>query len=188
MKLFIRALAASALIVFSMPTMAATTGMVFAGGCVEDPRCAGGANATPTTVADVLSVLESDVTQITSGFSYTGVGAQSGTWSVTDSSITHLAFKSNGYFILGEVTAASGDWDNDTMAAGGWDITLVDCPVAICGTERAYDDPDFRTNGGQIANLSNVRAFSVVPVPAAVWLFGSALGMLGWIRRRSVTS
>ena len=27
--------------------------------------------------------------------------------------------------------------------------------------------------------------FSVVPVPAAVWLFGSALGMLGWIRRRS---
>ena len=27
--------------------------------------------------------------------------------------------------------------------------------------------------------------FSVVPVPAAVWLFGSALGMLGWIRRRA---
>jgi hypothetical protein len=25
----------------------------------------------------------------------------------------------------------------------------------------------------------------VVPVPAAVWLFGSALGMLGWIRRRA---
>lgn len=26
--------------------------------------------------------------------------------------------------------------------------------------------------------------FSVVPVPAAVWLFGSALAILGWIRRR----
>jgi len=25
----------------------------------------------------------------------------------------------------------------------------------------------------------------VVPVPAAVWLFGSALGMLGWVRRRA---
>jgi len=24
-----------------------------------------------------------------------------------------------------------------------------------------------------------------VPVPAAVWLFGSALGLLGWVRRRS---
>ena len=26
---------------------------------------------------------------------------------------------------------------------------------------------------------------TVVPVPAAVWLFGSALGLLGWIRRRA---
>jgi len=28
--------------------------------------------------------------------------------------------------------------------------------------------------------------FQVVPVPAAVWLFGSALGILGWVRRRKV--
>ena len=27
---------------------------------------------------------------------------------------------------------------------------------------------------------------AVVPVPAAVWLFGSALGLLGWVRRRRV--
>ena len=26
---------------------------------------------------------------------------------------------------------------------------------------------------------------SVIPVPAAVWLFGSALGLLGWMRRRA---
>jgi len=25
---------------------------------------------------------------------------------------------------------------------------------------------------------------SIVPIPAAVWLFGSALGLLGWLRRR----
>ncbi len=29
-----------------------------------------------------------------------------------------------------------------------------------------------------------ITAANVVPVPAAVWLFGSALGLLGWLRRR----
>jgi hypothetical protein len=28
------------------------------------------------------------------------------------------------------------------------------------------------------------RISSVVPIPAAVWLFGSGLGLLGWMRRR----
>lgn len=27
---------------------------------------------------------------------------------------------------------------------------------------------------------------NVIPVPAAVWLFGSALGLLGWVRRRQI--
>lgn len=36
------------------------------------------------------------------------------------------------------------------------------------------------------ANTSNLvyATFSVVPVPGAVWLFGSALGLLGWLRRK----
>ena len=43
------------------------------------------------------------------------------------------------------------------------------------------DYPDeFNTTGFSIDKLSA----TVVPVPAAVWLFGSALGMLGWMRRR----
>ncbi len=38
-------------------------------------------------------------------------------------------------------------------------------------------------NGSSTAGVELV--FSAVPVPAAVWLFGSALGLLGWLRRRS---
>ena len=39
-------------------------------------------------------------------------------------------------------------------------------------------------------NLGNLDVdasgeWAIVPVPAAVWLFGSALGLLGWIRRRA---
>jgi hypothetical protein len=35
------------------------------------------------------------------------------------------------------------------------------------------------------ANIDNVSIdTAVIPVPAAVWLFGSALGVLGWLRRR----
>jgi hypothetical protein len=29
-------------------------------------------------------------------------------------------------------------------------------------------------------------AITTVPVPAAIWLFGSALGLLGWARRRTI--
>ena len=38
-------------------------------------------------------------------------------------------------------------------------------------------------------NVENVRMdVQVVPVPAAVWLFGSALGLMGFARRRSATA
>jgi hypothetical protein len=42
---------------------------------------------------------------------------------------------------------------------------------------------------GQTSNNSMVFAtLNSVPVPAAVWLMGSALGLLGWIRRRTTSS
>jgi hypothetical protein len=33
-------------------------------------------------------------------------------------------------------------------------------------------------------DMDNIN-LNVVPVPAAVWLFGSALGLMGWVRRRA---
>jgi len=180
---------ATALLAFVQPAMSATTGMTFAGGCVEDSPsalCGMGSNATEANVAAILGVDIGDVSQVMAGYSVTGINAQSGTWSITDTSITHLAFKSSGYFILGEIQSpiTSGNWDNDPSSPGEWDITNVQCPASICGVLRAYTLDDFKNNGGNIADLSNVRAFSVVPIPASVWLFGSALAGLGWLRRK----
>jgi hypothetical protein len=163
--------------------------MTLVGGCPSgenDPECFNAGNASETNVALVLGVDESLVSQIVSGFSVTGIDALSGTWSITDSSITHLAFKADGYYILGELTGNSGDWSTDINM---WtpDITTLTCPAGICAVERAYTVADFQNAGGS-ADLSNVRAFSVVPIPAAVWLFGSGLGLLGWMRRKSIVA
>ena len=121
------------------------------------------------------------VSQVFTGLNVTGINFQSGNWSVTDTSITHIAFKSATYFILGEVNALSGTWDNTD-----WNLSLETCPDTICTTgPRAYTWDDFTNNGGNIADLSNVRAFSVVPVPAAIWLFGSGLiGLIVVARRK----
>jgi hypothetical protein len=38
--------------------------------------------------------------------------------------------------------------------------------------------------GGKFVSITPVLIVTI-PVPAAVWLFGSALGLLGWLRRQS---
>lgn len=170
--------------------MAATTGLGFAGGCPISEQnvglCDQGGNADVQNVAAILEVSESLVSEVSSGFDVTGIGDDNGTWTVTDPSITHIAFKSSGYFILGAVTAGSGLWDNFTFNTDSWDLSLATCPATICSDgPRAYVDTDFVNGGGQVAALSNVRAFSVVPVPAAVWLFGAGLlGLVGIARRK----
>lgn len=46
---------------------------------------------------------------------------------------------------------------------------------------------DFSLTGNDSASItSNFVVMPAVPVPAAAWLFGSALGMLVWVRRRRV--
>jgi hypothetical protein len=36
-------------------------------------------------------------------------------------------------------------------------------------------------------SIDDIAVTASVPVPAAVWLFGSGLGLLGWLRRRQTT-
>ena len=196
-KIYMRAVLSAALLsFFSVPALAAVTNMTLVGGCPSgenDPLCYASGNDTTANVALLLGLDVTDVTQITSGYTINGedggtfenYGTTSGTWSISDSSITHLAFKANGYYMLAEVTGSSGDWDGDITM---WtpDVTSLTCPAGICDMAgRFYTVDDFLNNGGTISALSHVSAFTAVPIPAAVWLFGSALGFLGWTRRRT---
>ena len=61
----------------------------------------------------------------------------------------------------------TGDW----LSLETFRVSNI-CPSTPCGYWNA--------------SLDDVTA-SVVPIPAAAWLFGSALAGLGWVRRRTAT-
>ena len=66
--------------------------------------------------------------------------------------------------------------------------TLVDLTgTGFVSLDEAWDIND----AGEIVGVGTLSTggegafvLQVVPIPAAVWLFGSALGALGWMRRR----
>jgi hypothetical protein len=184
---------------------AATTGLNFTGGCPSagsddnGSLCGVSGQATDANVAAILGVDVSLVTEVfhvdSSPNSYiTGIDFSSGTWDLglNLDNITHLSFKADGYFVLAEVTANSGEWMMWAVGAGpvsgsdawGTDVSLA-CPATICN-DGSYDNSDFLNGGSMVANLSNVTGYSVVPVPAAVWLFGSGLLGLVAVSRRKV--
>ena len=201
------ALAVTALLLATGSAFAASvTNLTFSGGCPHpenDPTCDNSGNADTENVSILLGVAESEVSLIgensldesSSAFSITfdnggdfEFGDVSGTWSVSDSSIDYLAFKANGYYILAKVDGASGTWSSDI---NDWnpDYTTLTCPADICADAgRNYQAGDFLNGDGEVSPLSNASAYSVVPIPAAVWLFGSGLGMLGWMRRKSIAA
>ena len=54
----------------------------------------------------------------------------------------------------------------------------------VCDTSAWNSAGTGGTSTGGIRMVFSAN-FAAVPVPAAVWLFGSALGLLGWVRRRA---
>jgi hypothetical protein len=77
---------------------------------------------------------------------------------------------------------ADGNYASDPVGTGDW-LNVVGVFFTASGpfcTTNCYLD---------LAGLEvdNIVVGAAVPIPAAVWLFGSGLGLLGWIRRRRTT-
>jgi hypothetical protein len=164
------------------------TGMDFVGGCnktLPTDVCDRGGNADVDSIAAVLGVDASLVTYLgPARIDRDGKILLSGSQrDGSASDVTHLAFKSSTYHIVGEVSEGpvSGSTDILDWMPG---FAEVSCPAEVCGYERVYKLDDFRNNGGKAPQGGSIRAFAVVPVPAALWLFGGALGLLACVRRR----
>jgi hypothetical protein len=70
------------------------------------------------------------------------------------------------------------DNGDGTITIDMGDSTYADC-VADGGCSPDTDSSDV------FAQWRVNASIAVIPIPAAVWLFGSALGLLGWLRRRA---
>ena len=76
----------------------------------------------------------------------------------------------------------------DNSNTGYW---CLDGSLAGCGGLRSTDNIAINAFGsrieytaGEFAYAAEVSIGSAVPIPAAAWLFGSALAGLGWMRRK----
>jgi hypothetical protein len=140
--------------------------------CGSDPLCVTGATMDGDTI-DSGSINIGDFDGITGAVKF-----DAGAGSI-------YSFTSNRAPVWGHLAVKSGGGSNrcgDYSAIG----VYVCSNQLLDGVEGlSFDDADeinyiARPNGGIATDPDTV------PVPAAVWLFGSALGLLGWIRRRSL--
>ncbi|MDJ0928050.1 MAG: VPLPA-CTERM sorting domain-containing protein [Gammaproteobacteria bacterium] len=69
--------------------------------------------------------------------------------------------------------SGEGFFGTVTGGPGAPTVVITWCNEEGCFDEMAMEGSTYRLTLEQI------------PVPAAVWLFGSALGLLGWVRRRA---
>jgi hypothetical protein len=92
------------------------------------------------------------------------------------------------------MTATIDEWnlhdDPNLWAFGTTDIVCSPLLLVTC-TQNESVYISLLGNGGFDGNFSNGRfltsgfAVTTIPIPAAAWLFGSALGLLGWVRSRN---
>ncbi len=105
----------------------------------------------------------------------------------------------------GSASVTLNNWDGLIDGSSAMSLFAVSIPcsgVNCTGSVGPVTDGPLLHAAGVSASLGNNLSFDLsagdsitvhtrfeltpVPVPAAVWLFGSALGLLGWMRRKAV--
>jgi hypothetical protein len=165
-----------------------------------------GAAAASAVIGDkVTNMVINTVAGTTTASSYTcaegnflaGVGANGCANVVTGGDFVYngsIAFNVGGNAncvnrTIGGDDISSGNVRGLSSGAGGGGCDATDGAFDLWTVVQDSGGVLILSNGIPLANAgTNYLTFSTVPVPAAVWLFGSALGLLGVARRRSVTT
>ena len=94
-------------------------------------------------------------------------------------------FDIKGYTSGGDVLSQSINVDSPTTTYSiDWnEVVRVELTGIYCAFSSPEDGVVCGPSNSQITILNSITV-SEVPIPAAVWLFGSALAGLGWIRRK----
>ncbi|QOJ31027.1 MAG: VPLPA-CTERM sorting domain-containing protein [Gammaproteobacteria bacterium] len=87
-----------------------------------------------------------------------------------------------------DIRAWTGDWYNGFMADGVTPSATAQFSAVVTGSNLALRVRKSRDNPESLAWLEITYNYQAVPVPAAVWLMGGALGALGVARRRQRNS
>jgi len=149
--------------------------------------------SSSTTGATILSdqIVDLSINTSTATVSATAYTCLEGTFlaTVNQGACSGIDFGANE---INETTTVWGPGTAVSQTIGGDDI-LDGSPRRIqYDVFRNYDTASFDGttlligNGVALGSLgSELLTFQIIPVPATVWLFGSALGLLGCVRRKA---
>lgn len=177
-------------------------------GTLADVTDAGGATYSGVPVGTVFSGNIDDVTfngSITDGTTETVFGcciAAGGLGLTNDQVLTaddaaSLNFLAGAPLFEADDVIDLVDIEGDTNTAGGGRIEVGLSYILDPGAFDSTDPSNYPFNPGDVLltlffiveeNSDDVEiynAIGVVPLPASAWLLGSALGLLGWLRRRT---
>lgn len=168
-----------------IPNFPGASGMVDGRGVTAGPGVysAGGDGETTRTIGETISINWSDFTG--TGVLYPHIYINSFTYanSPNGPELTGSFGDLEAGYLLGLIPDNGVDTElQSSLAAQQSDIYSLAQNGTSGNLVGAYTSENVLQAGGLI--FSAAAAPTVVPVPAAVWLFGSALGLMGWMRRR----